>query len=76
MLLGQVIVDDFAEAQCQIRDDVAGFDDFEHGQVGHGRERMRRQLERCGARPCALHLDVLHVVAHQFADARGGRRAG
>ncbi|VBG07306.1 Uncharacterised protein [Burkholderia pseudomallei] len=31
---------------------------------------MRRELQRRGARPRALHLDVLQVIAHELAHAR------
>jgi len=46
--LGQVIVDDLAEAQGQVRDDMDSGDGFKHGKLGDRRQRMGMKIERAG----------------------------
>src|SRR5579864_8213621 len=67
---GEIIVYDLAETQGQIGDDMQRRNDFEHRQLGDGREGMWVERERGRTGPRALHLHVLKIVLDQLANPR------
>ena len=68
--MSQIVVNDRAQAQRQVGQDMRAGDDFQHGQLRDGRQRMVEQLQRGGARPRPLDGQVFQEVADEFADAR------
>ena len=48
-------MDDLAQAERQVGEDVHGRHDLEHRQLGDRRQRVRVQVERAGPGPGALH---------------------
>src|SRR6516225_1927725 len=67
---GQVVMDDFAEPEGEIDDQVRGGDDFPDRKIRNRRERVGMKLERRRSSPRALEDDVREIEANQFADAR------
>ncbi|ENN84967.1 hypothetical protein RHSP_58650 [Rhizobium freirei PRF 81] len=70
--LGEVVVNDFAKTERQIRDEMNGGNHFENRQsrdVGHD---MRAEIERRRRSPGFLDGDIGEVIAHQLADPRRG----
>src|SRR6185312_16956641 len=67
---GQVIVDDLAEFEREIGDDVRAGDDLEDGELGERRQRVREQRELGRAGPRSLQVDVAQPIFDQLADAR------
>src|SRR5690348_10901585 len=63
----QVIVDDLAELEREVGDDVRAGHDLEHRQLVERRKRVREQGQL--GRP-ALEIDVAQIVFDQLADAR------
>ena len=63
----EIVVDDLAEPERQVGDDVRSRDDLAHRQVGDRRERMRPEVERRRAGPGAFHDDVLQPVVDELA---------
>ena len=63
-------MDDFAEVEREIGDQVDAGNHFAHRQLGNRCEpvRIQRQCRRTG--PRAFEHNVTQVVAHQFADER------
>src|SRR6266446_6896843 len=66
----QVIVDDLAEAERDITNEVNRGYDLEHGQLRDRGEGMRRERKRCRPRPRALERDVLEIIFDELADSR------
>src|SRR5271167_808917 len=66
----QIVEDDLAETERQIRDVMAGADHFAHRQPRHVAHGMLEKLDRGRAGPSALDRHVFEVITHQFADAR------
>src|SRR5262249_2452876 len=67
--LRQVVVNDFAELEGQVGDDVRAGHDLEHRQLGERREGVREQVELGRPGPCSLQIDLGEVVLDQLADA-------
>src|SRR5262245_65985385 len=55
---GEIIVDDFAQSERQIGDQVCSSDHFADRQLRHRRQCVRMELESCRSRPRALERDV------------------
>src|SRR5215831_8612676 len=66
----QVIVDDLAEAERDIANEVNRGHDLEHGQLRDRGQRVRRERKRRRARPRALERDVLEIIFDDLADPR------
>src|SRR6516165_4642997 len=66
----EVVVDDFAEPEGEIGDQVRGRDDFPDWKIRNRRERVGMKLERRRSSPRALEDDTREIDANQFADAR------
>ena len=63
-------MDDLAELQGAIGDEMGGAQHFQHRQLRHGSERMRHQVQRRRRGSATLEAQLDHPVAHQLADAR------
>ena len=63
-------MNDLAEIEGEVGDDVRAGHDLEHGQLGERRQGVREQGELGRPGPCALEIDVGEVVLDQLADAR------
>jgi hypothetical protein len=63
-------VDDFAEPEGEIGDQVRGRDDFPDWKIRNRRQRVGMKLERRRSSPRPLEDDVREIEANQFADAR------
>src|SRR5215472_14491227 len=72
----QIVVDDLAEPQGQIGDDVRGRDHLEYRQLGNRRQGVGVEIERARTRPRAIQFDVLEVVFDNLADARASVHMG
>src|SRR5215470_17118334 len=68
--LHQVVVDDLAEPEGQVGDDVHAGHDLEHRQLGERRQGMRDQRELRRPGPRTLEIDIREVVLDELADAR------
>src|ERR1700730_17861383 len=66
----QIVVDDLAEAERDIANEVNRGHDLEHGQLGDRGEGVRRERKRRRARPRALERDVLEIILDELADSR------
>ena len=64
-------MDDLAQTEGQVGDEVGGRQDLEHRQLRDGRQRMGVKIERTGTDPGTLQLDVFEAVFDQLADPRG-----
>src|SRR5258708_20320035 len=62
LLSAQIVVDDLAEAEGEIGDDMDARQDLEHGQFGHRRQRVRVEVKCRRPGPGAFDRDVLKVV--------------
>src|SRR6516165_1103644 len=65
----EVVVDDFAEPEGEIGDQVRGRDDFPDWKIRNRRERVGMKLERRRSSPRSLEDNVREIEANQFADA-------
>src|SRR5581483_7536408 len=65
-----IVVDNSSQSQRHVGQDVDAAEHFAHGKRRDRGKRMVEQLQRCRSIPGALHGDVLHEVANEFADAR------
>src|SRR6516165_6640633 len=66
----EVVVDDFAEPEGEIGDQVRGRDDFPDWKIRNRRERVGMKFERRRPSPRSLEDNVREIEANQFADAR------
>src|SRR5260370_28355396 len=62
----QGIVDDLAEAERDIANEVDRGHDLEHGQLGDRGEGVRRERKPRRARPGALERDAFQIIFHAF----------
>ena len=65
-----VIVDDLAETEGQIGEDVRCGDDLAHRQIGDRRQSMGPQIERRRSGPGAFHGDVFEPVVDKLKNPR------
>jgi hypothetical protein len=70
LLSTEIVVDDPAEAEGQVGDDVDAREDLEDRQLGDRHQRVWAEIERRRSGPGAVDGDVLEVVFDQLADAR------
>src|SRR5262249_48504411 len=68
--LHEVVVDDLAELEGEVGDDVRPGHDLEHRQLGERRQGVREQGELGRPGPRSLQIDVAEIVLDQLADAR------
>src|SRR5262245_62652830 len=66
---GQVVVNDLAEIEGEVGDDVLARHDLEHRQLGERRQGVREQGEFGRAGPCSLQIDIGEIVLNELADA-------
>src|SRR5579885_3645601 len=66
--LFQIVVDDLAQWQGEVSEDMNGGNNLQDGQFRHGCQRMRRQGEGTWSAPGALDDEILQRVTHEFAD--------
>src|SRR4051794_28167100 len=67
---GKIVVDDLAEAEREIANEMNRGDDLEYRQLGDWSKRMRRERNRARAGPRPLERHVLEVIFDELADAR------
>ena len=67
---GEVVVDDRAQVQGEVAQDVGGGKHLQHRQGGDRCQRVVEQLQRRRPCPGAVDGDVAAPVAHDLADAR------
>jgi hypothetical protein len=68
--LVEVIVNDLAETERKVGDDLGGRDNFTHRQIRDRRQRMRMKIERARSRPSAFKSDIFQIIFDQFANSR------
>src|SRR5712692_1531963 len=66
----KVIVDDLAETEREIADEMDRRQDLEHGQLGDRRKRVGGERKRRRARPSSSQRDCLEVVFDELANSR------
>ena len=63
-------MDDFAERERQVRDEVHRRDHFEDGQLRDWGQRMRPEAQRGRTGPGPFQIDVFQIILDELADAR------
>src|SRR5262245_59277817 len=66
---GQVVVNDLAEIEGEVGDDVRARHDLEHRQLSEGRQGVREQGELGRPGPGSLQIDIGEVILDQLADS-------
>ncbi len=69
-------MNDFAQSQGEIGENMDGRNDFQHRQISNRRESMRVEFQCGRSYPGAFQMHVLQVILDQFADARRAVHVG
>src|SRR3546814_8615217 len=64
----QIVMDDLTQSQREIRDEMGCRDNLAHWQPCDVGESVRVEIERGGAAPRALQVDILKMIAHQRSE--------
>jgi hypothetical protein len=66
----EVVVDDLAEAEGEVGENVGCRHDLAHGEIGDGRQRVWPEVKCSRPSPGAFHGHILEPVIDQLEDAR------
>ena len=66
----QIVVDDLAEPEGQIGNDVCGRDHLRHRQFGNRCQGVRMEIKRAGTGPGTFEFNVFEMIFDELANAR------